>query len=1015
MAKPSEQNFTPANPKQPFSPFAPEEEVLQSVAIKEEQKGLGKSYVELYGKKKKYVAERAREIWNSSGGSIDPNTAKSQASKEFDDEYLLPLTSQYTDTYGEAAFNLVGPFEPEPAPIIQLPAPKDEFGVAEEPSFMTAFRPQTYYSPFAAEALRPFEEKKQAKGQEIDFNEVQKSLEEEEKLDKATASLQAAAIQAAYNEVRRINKDLTPEDAYTKTIEELQGLGTTMAGEGRTISGAGQTGPADPLYRTFVIQKQAGKVPDLSRPQLAYFDYVYKDSQRKIREEETAKIKKQGVPYVRLSDGSEYPADVWDAMKMGGMPSDIAALAGSEERFTKEGGKLDKAELEGRVNRRVIDEAPDIWWADPAKKPAVLNNPEAFNKKGIFSTDTPFGGTIETPAGWLFRSAMTIPNLTAGTFYENVVVPMVDKTTGAGLAEKRAASREEKTPLYKESPVLLSVAEGRGFTLEQREAGKLLDMSENGQLAMTAIGFAADLLDPTLGFMAGVAKTGKTVPQAYKLSKALYSEASLADAFKLGARSGATEFLNDFNIVSLIAKPVMGKDKVARLAVGDIRTHMGADLTASLIARDTVKEGIAAGKTGRQILFDIAPYADTTYGKSFSQNLRNAGDDVARAFDDTEGLVKAAREIKGTSPKQYLTLLDEHDAAMDSIDNIARGNISAEATKGIRTKDLARNLGAMAKRDEGVAQLFRNVDNTSKAGVPKIYQYVEALGPNALKTLKNQFAYDRALTSVYRASQTFGKAGKALMAGGSLDNMVAITKNTWADKDSAAKILDRVKSSEVGATAKAIIDANVPVEIGDITTNLSTRSTITGTTGTTAGTPTLAAPTVAPYYNLNKVGDATIKNDLIDRLSRIIEEQVTYGKVKSNAAARMRTNLSSGILTTRDFRTLIDGATDLTAEAMFAGKEARGARARDLARTSSAQQLTALEPLEFRSFGRGGLKQFTVDNFGKANETASRGRVSVQQRRIMNEVQQRASTMDTELRRRMGALVGDEAAAKNIG
>lgn len=1010
MAKPVEPNFTPAKP---FDPFAPEQDVLRSSAIQSEETGLIKSTAQLYQKKAQYVAYRTLEITDADK-NIPQDMANIQASKEFDDEYLIPLTSQYTDTFGEAAFNLIGPFEKAvpPAPIMQLPAPKDEFGTVQEPDIYTAFRPQTYLSGYLDETLSEVE-RDAAKGQEINFDEVAKTLEEKEKLDKATAALQASAIQAAYNEVRRTNKKLTPEDAYSKTIEELQGLETVMSGKGATISGQGMTGPAEPLYRTFVIQKQAGKVPDLSKPQLAYFDYVYKDKQKKIRDEETAKVKKTGIPYVRLTDGSEYPVDVWEAMNVGGKPIDMPS---EEERFIKEGGKLDPVELEGRVKRRVIDEAPEIWWADPAKKPAVLNNPESFYKQGILSTDTPFGGTVETPASWLIRSAMTIPNAIAGAIYENAGVPVIEAFGGTGLGEKRAASREEKTPLYKDSPVLLNVAEGRGFTGEQMEAGNLLEMSGAGKIAMTAAGFAADLLDPTLGIMASGAKAGKGTYSAYELSKALYAEASFADALKLGARSGATEFLNDFNAISLGAKAAgyvgektglapQAVEAVRSLAVGDIRTHMGADLTASLLARDTVKDGLAAGKSAAEIISDlkVSNLVDTTYGKSLVKNLETSGGDITTAFNNSEDLVKAARKVEGTSISSKL--LDEHDAAMKSLDNIVAGDISAEATKGIRTKDLARNLGAMAKFDNRIAAAFRAVDASPTAGVPKIYQYVEALGKDGMSALKRQFAYDKALTAVYRNSPK--------MAG--LEDMVAITKNTWANKKDATKILDRVRNSEVGSTAKALIDNKVPIEFGDVTTGLSTRSTITGTTGPTAGRPTLAAPTVEPYYNIGAITDDAVKSDLIDKLSRIVEEQVTYGKIKSNAAGRMRTNLQSGKLTTKDFRTLIDGATDLTAEGMFAGgKGVEGARARDLARTSAAQQLTALEPLEFRSFGRNKAKEWASDNLGNAKAASSRGRVSVQQRRIINDVQQRASAMDIELRRRMGALLGDEAAAKNI-
>jgi hypothetical protein len=256
---------TPETPIVPFKASEPEKKVARSQAIAKEGEGLGKSYRDLYSKKEDFVLARGREIWEASGQTADPDAAMSKASKEFDDEFLIPLTSQYTETFGEAAFNIIGP-NPKPAPIMQLPVPKDEFGVSEEPSILTAIRPQTYYSPLVAEALKPTADYKLSIPQEIDFDEVAKTIQEKEKLDKNGARLQAYAIRAAYLKTKEINPKLQPEDAYSKTIEELQGLEKTMSGKCATISGQGMTGPSEPLYRAFVGQKVAGQVPDVSSP-----------------------------------------------------------------------------------------------------------------------------------------------------------------------------------------------------------------------------------------------------------------------------------------------------------------------------------------------------------------------------------------------------------------------------------------------------------------------------------------------------------------------------------------------------------------------------------------------------------------------------------------------------------------------------------------------------------------------------------------------------------------------------
>jgi hypothetical protein len=193
------------------------------------------------------------------------------------------------------------------------------------------------------------------------------------------------------------------------------------------------TGPKDEWYQTFVTQKKAGSVPDLSPAQLAYFDYVYKNQQERIREDEKRKIKETGIPYVKLSDGTEIPEDVVSA---GGLPADVTAQLPTATHFMKK--DVDEATLAGRVEQRLKVEKPEIWWADPTKKPQVLSNPEAFYENGILSSTTPFGGTVETPGGWLLRSTMTIPNLVAGAGSELMASAV------PGLREARKEKRAEE-------------------------------------------------------------------------------------------------------------------------------------------------------------------------------------------------------------------------------------------------------------------------------------------------------------------------------------------------------------------------------------------------------------------------------------------------------------------------------------------------------------------------------------------------------------------------------------------
>jgi hypothetical protein len=947
-----------------------------------EEEKLGSAYRSIYDKKRSYVTKRTEEMSRERTAAGDQNFTPAdlrvEASKEFDQDFLMPLTSNYGEGLGDKVFDLFGP-QPEPAPIMQLPPP-----AGEEVDFSTAFRPQTYLT----ELLVPKEEARINNETDIDFDAVAKALETEEKMSVEEAKIQASAIEAAYNRNKRLKPSVSPDIVFEETMDELSGLGKVIKGEGPIISEKGTEGPADPLYMAFVKGKQGGKVPDLSEGQLAYFDYVYRKQREKIAKEERERVKTSGIPYVELSDGSQYPVEVWDAMKLGGMPADMAPLS-EVKRFTK---VADEKEIEGRVNRRLNDEAPEIWWADPVKRPQVLSNPEAYYKKGIFSHTTPFGGTVETPAGWLFRSALTVPNLVAGAAF--------DAFASDKLTEKREEKRKEQTPLFAESPVLLNVAENRGFTGEFQEAGELLDYSPAGKVAMTAAGFALDLLDPTLGIASGVGKGTRTAVQVSKASKALYDLPTLGKALGAGAREGGAEFLRDFNVVSFATdlgaapfrKDFKGAAAVAeRLGVGDVRTWMGADLAGSLMAREAAKT--SASMPDALTAIQTAGLSKTTYAKELARKAK-AGKSLQEGMTEVDGIVRAAKEEVVAGSKASVKLLDEWDDATRALDNIAAGKTLPSEVKGVRTKSLARNLGAMAKLDPSIEAIFKAVDASPKAG-PKIFQYVEALkadSPEAYSKLKRQFAYDTAMNSVYRNTKK--------MSG--FDDVVAITKNTWARKQQASEILDHARDkTELGNLTREIIDRNVPIlRIED-----SPRGGFGLGTGLSGAT--YKEGRIRPYYDLSNA------SDLSKRLNSVIDEQVTYNKLKDATAGKIKNDLAANKIATEDLRILIGNNVDLVAEGKFA-TGAAGVRARDVARLTPTQSLRLLEPLEFRSFGRGVLGEFKAKNFPSGKGLSTKGAASVQQRRIVTEVQQRASAMDNSLRKVVVSLEGDKGGLRKI-
>lgn len=939
-------------------------------ALYEEQKGVKAGYRDLFNRKSKYVKAREVQIYNdpsNRASGLTPQQARDKASKEFDEQFLIPLTNEYSDKMSDNVYDLIGPLDlitPSPAPPANLPPPKSSTGEVEYPSIFTAIAPQEYVSPYASSLITPYQKGPDQKGkdQSIDFDAVTEALKEKENMPDDIANVQSEGIRQAYLAKRRTKTDLSPEEAFNETLAELQNIGETISGRGAKLTEEGMTGPANEWYQTFVIQKKAGSVPDLSPAQLAYFDYIFKNQQEKIRSDESRNIKENGIPYVKLPDGTEIPEDVVQA---GNLPADIMAQLPNATHFMKK--DVDNATLEGRVEQRLKVEKPDIWWADPVKKPQVLANPEAFYENGILSSTTPMGGTVETPAGWLLRSTMTIPNMVAG-YGSNLIF------SGEELSRARKEKRAVEAPLYENSPVLLNVAENRGFTGEFSDAADLLHYSPAGKIAMTATGFALDLLDPSFGLIEGGLSGAKAAAQVSKASKAIYGMGDISRALTAGGREALATTIRSYEGVPLVGS-FMSK-AAEGIGVGDIRAFMGADLTASLLARDIAREELAAGSDLSSTMARLKSegLSNSTYATSLKNSKAGS---LKEAFAESENVIVSARKFQNRGTENAVRLIDDWDGVSRSIDNISEGKLTPSETSGIKSKELANSLGAMASSDERIMEIFKNVDAAPIKGIPKIYQYVEALGREGkLGELKRVLAYDKAIGSVYRST-------KDIIG---LDNMIAITKNTWATKKSAAEILNHVKNNtELGKIVSEIVSSGKP-----ITFETSTRGrSLKGTFGSEKSEKfSLSEPTLKATYS-------GLSNPISERLSSIVEAQVSFGKIDPSLSKIILNDLSNNKITTEDLRLLLENTTDLVAEAKFANTGS-GARGRDLSMTSSIQQMAALEPLELRSFGKTIVKDFINNNTKEV-----RGVVSIQQRKVIAEVQQKVSAMDEVLRSKM--------------
>ena len=989
-----------------MAPPAPrtDEEIARIIAIQDEEKRNLELYRLLDGRKQTYVQERTNELLASTPYTGTPIEARQQATQEFEDDFLMPLQNVYGEL-PEKMFELAIPAAtPDLAPPMDVPL------VGDEPTFGTAIRPQVRMEEDIAER----ETARQAVESSIDFTAIEEAFVEMEGMEPEQAELQRRAIQRAYEAEKALNPTQQPDDVFGRVIGQLEALGGRLEGQGAMLEDeqGRDVGPADPVYQTFVRQRDQGQpVPDLTVAQTAYFDTIYKQQKAERREELTQQYTGQMDRYVRYN-GEEYPYDAFMAMRQ-----QSSEFGGPYEEFEK---PVTPTLAARRANVTTEEELPALWWADPDKKPKVLADPSAYTQLGFFSSTTPYGGQVETPVGWLIRSALIIPNTIAGAGSEYVVMPAIDAFSSTDLDKERT---EARPPLYEDSPVLLNIAENRGFTMEMNEAADLMDLGTGGKFAFTAVGFVGDLLDPSFGMVGGAMKGSKTAVQMTKARRAIYGGESLMTSMAAGGKAGAVDgvgyFLRDTNMfttpVNLADKAV---DKVSRgtrtvtggaaermgnrLAVGDVRMAMAADLAGSLEARAIARSSDDAATATTRIA--EAGLENTAYGQAIGKNLDGVTDaaDYQRALDDTDKII-TAKTGTGRVADDLVNVVDDFDGVTRSLDEMGAGS---DPSRPIPMDELAQNLGALAKRDGAMENLFRGVDESAylnvdrvAAGPKRMRDYVRVLGEvNAIPRLRQQFAYDKALG--YVMENTTNMVG--------LDEFRMLTPNTWARGDKAPEILKSVlDNTDIGSIGKQFADLGadgVPV-----VERMSLQETVTTSQGQKG-----IQRKAEPAFDLGQVppaeGKFSVDPETIQfRIQKVAEELLGYNKITNNTFREIMANLGSAngsFITTRNYRQLLNGTIDLVAE----GKQV-ALRGKDIGKLPAAEANRLLDPVEMRSFARGQLRQWASNFFQGAGKTETRA-ITPTQRQVVKNAQQEASNMDTSLRRGVRNLYKspDEAA-----
>ncbi len=833
---------------------------------------------------------------------------------------------------------------------IKEPVPLGFGGVDERKESPLFGAPDLLPEPLAPRET-PIAAQQGARG--VDFVEIGKVFQKTFKESPEDAQADVEAFKTFFFEpalARLKGSGVVGQEAERQALEEafegLSDIAVKIGDKDTYLKAPEQVGSGDPWIRAFSKQVDVGEgVPDLSEAQRQFLNSRTERAKQKqvaSRSEETTEV-------VVLADGTEMPREIYD-IQIRQQPELGEPV--STKQVLKTEGQL----------RREVDEAdPTPWWLTD-KASEIKADPEKFETFGFFTTETPFGTKKETTGSWILRSAMSPMNVAAGA--------VAEAAYGFGPLEE---AREEARPEgYKDNPILLNVAEGRGMFGEAKEAAELAGLSSENLPVLyyttLAGGFAADILDPSLDVAKAAGVAGRAGVQNLRGAKAVYGT---LDSARTGeALGGALKLgVNDFLDSSLIGAPYK-----ERFEAGDVRGLISRNVTEEMNIATLADELAFEGKTADELIEALTPaQRKTPFGKKLIEEIDKAPES---ALDEV--LEAAIREDD---------LLNEAVDVSRSLDDYVEVG-GAGAVGRIRRKDLQRALGSLAKVDPAVASVFKG---GRSLGLGKIVTTLAEQSPESFRRLKTLLNYDLASKRVAKATKDISGLGD--------QNVVAVTHNTWASKTDAKKILQTVKESDLGKLTESFDEVEL------IVTNRGAISNPASRLPRGVDQPTKTAPRVLPAYKLDDKSVDTIVQTASDLQKQGKMDGITYNQIITDIRN------SKGI-TIENFRKLLDAEIDLVAEGLAATAGAQVTRARDLARLSIGEQLDFLQPLESRSFSRTAWRKITEKLTGRTPKAST---LSLGQRQLLDKARTRISSLDVTLRKDIQRLVEDAEMQRAYG
>lgn len=682
---------------------------------------------ELRGGEARYASQRALEL--EALGVPGPE-AYQKAKTEYVTAFEKPVL---TKAYGDFAEKAPTPLlVPEAAPAMVLPQRKS--------TLLEALRPQTY---LPASQVEKTEKETAASVPPIDAEKLRTKMKESG-IGDDVINEQMPGLIKVIERVSSANPDLKPDDAVAFALKQVAAIPTVIGNKAAYIKDPEVGAELDSklqsessLYKlAFEKQRKAGEgVPNFNQYQVAYLSAIVDE--------------KRNNKYKQLKE--EYKDKPYTETEM------IPGPGGVEKAETKTYTGIEKDQ---RLRTLANAEVKKDWYIDENQKALVLQNPEKYKTPGILSEKTPFGGTRETTAGWLLRD-MTAPWNAAAGFFSPLLFegsPFFDwvpGSTGKG-AETQATIEEQKRAarpqMYKDSPVLYNVAEGRGFIGEAVETADIMELEGPAKWGYLGGALAADLLDPTFDAIGALGKGAKEAKETYSTTKALGLKGGIADAAKRGAATATSDFAKSWAASSVLPG-------VKNFEPGDLRTFVAQKALQETKAADTAAIALKNG----QSVDDALAGSKTVFSKEWSK---------AEGVTDAE---KFANVMQGDK------IVSGGLETAKKFDNF----VSGAKEIGLTDRQVLRTLGSVAANDAEIAEKVATAG--SRSALIDLVKTDDVIR----NAVRDRAVYETVLNDVYK------KTGKM----NATNDFVRVTKNTWATVPETKKIIQRFNETPLGKVA----------------------------------------------------------------------------------------------------------------------------------------------------------------------------------------------------------------------